>query len=113
MAESKAKEKDKPAELPSAKAPGIVADRQKRYGHPHRVYTVVGQLWSVYVAGRKHEVVKFEPADVANMMILLKEGREITTPGDSETIEDFAGYADVLEMIYQHEADHTRDKEKE
>jgi hypothetical protein len=105
MAEQKDTGNKRSGKMPSEKAGAIVADRQERYGHPYDVYKIATHLWSVYIAGRKKQVVDFDPADIANMMILLKMARETTSPGDEQTIEDFAGYADVLEMIYQREAD--------
>lgn len=91
--------------LPSERATAIVRERQSEYGHPSDVYTIVGQLWSVYLAGRKKVVIEFTPEDVAHFQLLLKEGREINEPGHVDNLNDLAGYANVIDMIQHREAD--------
>jgi Domain of unknown function (DUF6378) len=90
--------KEKP--LPSEKATEIVAERQQTYGHPKQVYAIVGQLWSIYLAHRKQVVVELTPEDIAHMMLLLKEGREINQPF-RDNRDDLAGYANVLNMVIE------------
>ena len=68
-----------------------VAAKPEEYGAPENVFSLIADLWSDYLS-TKNGALELMPADVANMMILLKIARN--TQGNKEdTWVDIAGYA--------------------
>lgn len=65
----------------------INGERDEMYGSPDQNFGRIAKLWSVYLN------VPIMPADVANMMILLKVARLRHTPGVLDSWLDIAGYA--------------------
>lgn len=63
-----------------------VTAKPQEYGTPENVFGLIADLWSDYLN------VGIEPADVANMMILLKIARNKHGKKD-DTWVDIAGYA--------------------
>lgn len=89
------------SDLPSERATKIVNARQKTYGHPADVYSIAAVFWG-QVFG--HEVSVHQ---VAECLSLVKHAREINGgyPADyRDNRDDYAGYANVAQMIHDWEA---------
>ena len=68
-----------------------VAAKPQEYGAPENSFSLIADLWSDYLS-TKNGAIELMPADVANMMILLKVARN--AQGNKEdTWVDIAGYA--------------------
>lgn len=65
----------------------VCGDREQDYGSPENNFRMIANLWSHYCG------YPFEPADVANMMILLKVARNKSGHGKADNWIDIAGYA--------------------
>lgn len=68
-----------------------VAAKPEEYGEPENVFSLIADLWSDYLS-IKNGAIELMPADVANMMILLKVARNAQGNKD-DTWVDIAGYA--------------------
>jgi hypothetical protein len=87
-------------DLPSVRATRIVNERQKTYGHPGDVYQLASVFWSVVFG------INVSPHQVAECLALVKHAREINAdyPADfRDNRDDMAGYANVAQMIHDHE----------
>lgn len=85
-------------------------DRKENYGHPLANHMRIAELWNSYLVARAVDAAgnrrltqsELGPADVVNMMILLKVARELhSTKRDNFT--DIAGYARCGAKINGHE----------
>jgi aspartate oxidase len=85
-------------------------ERQDNYGHPLANHKRIADLWNGDLAARavdadgKRQTTQpqLDPADVVNLMILLKVARELhTSKRDNWT--DIAGYARCGARIQNHE----------
>lgn len=65
----------------------INGERQKQYGPPQACFHKIARLWSIYLEK------DITPADVANLMILLKIARQAQGTGSGDSYVDIAGYA--------------------
>ena len=85
-------------------------DRNENYGHPIANHQRIADLWNGYFAARAVDVAgvrqptqaQLEPADVVNLMILLKLARELHT-SKRDNFTDIAGYARCGAQIGGHE----------
>lgn len=82
--------------LAAAKA-AVCSDRNKQYGEPEDNFGVIADLWRYFVrmccVTQEGDVV-IGPREVAEMMIVFKVARAITSVDPSEdTYTDIAGYA--------------------
>lgn len=70
-------------------------DRDLNYGHPEENFDTIANLWAVYLtrAFSARQQVSITPADVAQMMILVKVARLANTPNHFDSLVDIAGYA--------------------
>jgi Domain of unknown function (DUF6378) len=87
-------------DLPSQRATQIVNERQGTYGHPGDVYAKAATFWSVVFG---HEVTVHQ---VAECLSLVKHAREINSgypPDYRDNRDDYAGYANVAQMIHDWE----------
>jgi Domain of unknown function (DUF6378) len=87
-------------DLPSVRATEIVKDRAGKYGHPAEVYAIAAAFWE-QVFG--HPVTTHQ---VAECLHLVKHAREINGKypvGFRDNRDDFAGYANVAQMIHDYE----------
>lgn len=77
-------------------AAAIVAGaRNETHGEKESSFIAIGNMWSVYLASRKDPAGLIRPADVCQMMVLLKQCRaEWGTPMDDHWV-DAAGYAAI------------------
>ena len=71
----------------------VCTDRNLKYGEPENNFSVIADLWSVFLSAKTGYPVPVCAADVANMMILFKQGREMTGKGSVDSYIDIAGYA--------------------
>ena len=65
----------------------VTQDRNTDYGTPEQNFSQIAALWQIYKG------VKFEPHDVAIMLLLLKVARIATSPDKVDHWVDIAGYA--------------------
>lgn len=65
----------------------ISTDRADDYGPADESFARIARLWTAYLD------VAVSPMDVANMYILSKVQRTLTSPSKSDTWLDIAGYA--------------------
>lgn len=65
----------------------VCHDRQDTHGRPEDSFGDIADLWTAYKG------VKFDPVDVAQMMILLKIARAKGNPKHADNWIDMAGYA--------------------
>lgn len=71
----------------------VCTDRNLKYGEPENNFPVIADLWSAFLCAKTGKTVILGTADVADMMILFKLGREITGKGSVDSYIDIAGYA--------------------
>lgn len=74
-------------EILSMAEAAINGERDEQYGKPEENFGLIAKLWSYYL----NEPIT--PADVANMMIMLKVARLRRSPGNLDSWVDIAGYA--------------------
>lgn len=65
----------------------ISGDRHEDYGDAKDSFESIARLWTAYLS------VAVSPMDVANMMMLLKMSRSLTSPDKADTWVDICGYA--------------------
>ena len=65
----------------------ISGDRHEDYGDAKDSFENIARLWTAYLN------VAVSPMDVANMMMLLKMSRSLTSPDKADTWVDICGYA--------------------
>lgn len=71
----------------------VVGGRGKSYGRPEDNFQRIAELWSVHTVNRYGTGIKFDVADVAMMMALMKIARLENDPGHHDSWVDLAGYA--------------------
>jgi hypothetical protein len=71
----------------------LLAERGKAYGHPRPNHERIARLWSVILG------VEVTPEQVALCMVQVKVSRLVQTPDHADSIDDIAGYAEVLRQI--------------
>jgi hypothetical protein len=65
----------------------ISSDRAKDYGPADESFARIARLWTAYLD------VAVSPMDVANMFVLSKVQRTLTSPAKTDTWLDICGYA--------------------
>ena len=75
----------------------IYGDREQTYGHPAKNLQAIADFWNAYLENRQDEVLA--PADVCNMMVLMKTARLLNTPGHKDSLVDICGYTALQERI--------------
>ena len=65
----------------------VCGDRQDEYGSASASFERIAEMWRAYLG------VDIEAMDVANMYILTKVSRSITSPDKLDTWLDICGYA--------------------
>ena len=65
----------------------IWGDRQEDYGDASQSFGRIAKFWTAYLGAPVNS------QDVANMMILMKVSRLVTSPGKKDSYIDIAGYA--------------------
>lgn len=65
----------------------VMQDRNLDYGSPEDNFRDIAELWTTYTE------TKFDPHDVAVMMVLVKISRLKTSPSKEDHWVDIAGYA--------------------
>lgn len=73
----------------------VCTDRNEQYGEPEDNFSVIAELWSVYLAGVGVAKVSgsISAFDVAVMMALFKIGRSMTAEDQkADTFIDACGY---------------------
>jgi hypothetical protein len=76
-------------------AAAIVASRQSTYGEPKVFMTALAQRWSTILG----QIIT--PAQVVVCLIDLKVARLTRDPKHQDSICDLAGYAAILQEIFQ------------
>lgn len=65
----------------------VTKDRNATHGEPEDTFGVIAGLWSAYLGA------EVSPADVCNLMVLLKVARAKANPMNDDSFVDIAGYA--------------------
>jgi hypothetical protein len=65
----------------------VTKDRQATHGEMEDSFGGIAKLWSAYLG------VELTPADVCNLMVLLKVQRAKSNPSFEDNYVDMAGYA--------------------
>ena len=86
---------DNPQPVLKSKAKALVTKRQQTYGHPLDNFHNIVQGKQVLAKCKDPEIRH------ALEMIWLKMCRLIETPDHEDTINDIAGYAETIHMIYE------------
>lgn len=71
-------------------------DRQADYGSAAQSFGRIADLWTIYLGPRLNR--HLTPIDVAQMMVLLKVSRSVTTP-KRDTFVDQAGYSRLAHVL--------------
>lgn len=71
----------------------VVGGRGKSYGSPEDNFGRIADLWSAHTVNRYGTGLKFDAADVAMMMALMKIARLENDPQHHDSWVDLAGYA--------------------
>ena len=66
----------------------ITKDRNNQYGEPEDIFDVIAAFWDTYLG-----IDYLTAVDVANMMVLFKIARNVTSETKIDTFIDIAGYA--------------------
>lgn len=77
----------------------INGDRNKAYGTPTQNFTNISEFWTTFLKHKLKDDQTITPADVANLMILLKVARGIAG-NKMDTAVDGAGYFAILGEIF-------------
>jgi len=72
----------------------VTKDRATAYEEPEDSFRNIARFWNAYLAAKRDPEIT--PADVAQMMILLKIARLTNNPGHYDSAMDVAGYAACL-----------------
>ena len=67
----------------------VTGEREVEHGNPENTFLHVAELWSIYLSE------SISPADVCNMMVLLKVARSAENPNNEDNYIDMAGYASL------------------
>lgn len=70
----------------------VCGEREQQYGGPEDNFKLIARLWSEYIAALYSQGKNLGPAEVADMMILLKVARN-TTGAKLDNWIDICGYA--------------------
>lgn len=65
----------------------VTKDRNATHGEPEDTFGTIAGLWSAYLGA------DVSPADVCNLMVLLKVARAKANPMHDDSFVDMAGYA--------------------
>ena len=74
----------------------ISGDRHDDYGDASDSFESIARMWQAYLN------VAVSPMDVANMMIMLKMSRSLTSPDKADTWVDICGYASLAGEMMTH-----------
>lgn len=83
----------------------VNGDRDAQYGNPENNFTLIANLWNVYLSGRDDEG-EIKAKDVAAMLALLKLARIATGANKDDNWIDLAGYAACGGEIGSQHAEH-------
>jgi hypothetical protein len=85
------------SELLTEAANIVAGDRNKTHGDKERSFAAIAEFWNTYLSFRKDRPInpQISPADVAQMMVLLKIARAIQGTPVRDHFLDAAGYAAI------------------
>lgn len=89
-----ARHSDTPSTTPNIlteAAEAVYGPRQSAYGHPRENFQRTADLWNGWLHAKGVDA-HLEPADVPDLMILLKMARLMQTPNHRDSLVDMAGY---------------------
>lgn len=77
-------------------AASIVAGaRNETHGNKERSFVAIAAMWTAYLAARRDPSGPIRPADVAQMMVLLKQRRAEWGAATMDHFVDSAGYSAI------------------
>lgn len=77
----------------------IYGDRENTYGDPGKNLRTIAAYWTTHLKAAKSIEADLTEADVAGMMILLKQARLANSPNHRDSLVDIAGYAGLQDRI--------------
>lgn len=81
----------------------VNGDRQQSYGDAYESFDRIAKMWSAYLNTKLKGAERVTPKDVADMMILMKVSRSVTSSKRDNWV-DKAGYAELGSQIEAREA---------
>lgn len=91
----------------------VCSDRNLQYGEPEDNFSIIGELWSVYLNAKRvapTDRIELTAKDASDMLILFKVARSVTaTTPKRDTYVDIAGYA-ACAGAFINEADEEADE---
>lgn len=69
----------------------VAGDRDRQHGAKERNFANIARLWNAFLEGRC--VPPISPAEVANMMVLMKVARTLSGQHNPDDYIDACGYA--------------------
>lgn len=91
-----------------SEAANIVAgDRNETHGSKERSFAAIAYMWTSYLSARRQPNGPIRPADVAQMMVLLKQQRAEWGQATPDHFVDAGGYSAIageLMLSAQHDA---------
>lgn len=77
----------------------VRGSRNRDYGDPTAMYSVVADLWSAVLSHKLHTQVDLNAEDALLMMSLMKMGREIVRH-KRDNLVDASGYMELLAVAH-------------
>jgi hypothetical protein len=81
----------------------VNGDRQADYGDAYESFARIAKMWSAYLDTKLKGAERVTPKDVADMMILMKVSRSVTSSKRDNWV-DKAGYAELGSQVEAREA---------
>lgn len=73
----------------------VCHDRQDQHGKPEDTFSMIADLWEIYLGHKNNIDVIITSADVAWMMVLFKCARSAQNPSNEDSYVDAAGYSSL------------------
>lgn len=79
----------------------VRGNREGVYGPPTQNFETIASFWSAWLSIRLKTKITLEPADVGQLMVLVKSARMANAPRHRDSLVDLAGYADCIEKCWE------------
>lgn len=79
----------------------VCTDRKDKHGRPENTFSMIADLWEMYLSHKYNVDLTLDPLDVAQMMVLLKIARASLGSYNDDHYIDEAGYSAIAgELAY-------------